>query len=142
MPPPRRAEPWQGRGRYEQRSDLPGEKLYSPGSQSGRFLNDRSGEFEFRGRIDFRDEAVLRIRGDEVYAETPPGRPMRDVRFSFTQPIPTQRLRGVELEQLDGRGELDLVEKPWEGNNYTAVIVVRDAAGSDDYYHFRLRWRR
>ncbi len=142
--PGARPSPWESgrRGEGRSRSDLPGERLSSPGYQSGRISNDRSGELEFRGRIDFLDEAVLRIRGDEVYAETPPGRQIRDVRFNFSQPIPTMRLRGVELEQLDGRGELDLVEKPWEGNGYTAVIVIRDPSGRDDYYHFRLRWRR
>jgi hypothetical protein len=35
-----------------------------------------------------------------------------------------------------------LLERPWQGNDFTAVVRVEDPSGGDDRYHFLLQWRR
>jgi hypothetical protein len=35
-----------------------------------------------------------------------------------------------------------LLERPWEGNNYQAVIQVSDPERGDDKYGFDLEWER
>ena len=92
------------------------------------------------GRID--GTVVFRIRGDRVFAEITSGRPVEVDRFSFSQPLPAATLGHVELEEKDGRGKIVVLERPWEGNGFTAVLQVSDPKRSDDRYHFRLKWKR
>jgi hypothetical protein len=52
------------------------------------------------------------------------------------------KMREVQVERKDGRGDVTLLEIPWDGNDYTAVVRVSDPKGGDDRYHFRLTWTR
>jgi hypothetical protein len=65
---------------------------------------------------------VLHIHSNQVRAEVLSGQPIRDQRFQFSQPLPTGNLRDLSLIDVSGRGKVELVEKPWEGNRYTAVV--------------------
>jgi hypothetical protein len=130
--------PRRGLGRWN--PDLRGERLTSRENYPGRYNNDREGWLEFEARID--EDLVLRIHRDEIYAETLRGRPLRDERFRFSQPLPSADLRDFDLERRDGRGDVELLERPNPNNDYTAVVRVRDRDGGDDRYRFRLRWRR
>jgi len=121
-------------------AEMPGEELFSEENDPARYDDAREGRFEFRGRVD--GAVIFRIRGDRVFAEALNGGPVQVERFSFTQPVPEELMRSVEIEQRGGRGEVVLLEKPWPGNRYTAVIHVSDPRSGDDRYHFRLDWRR
>jgi len=117
-----------------------GVELHSSDNNPSRYDNGPEGLFEYRGRVD--GTVVFRIRGDRVFAEAESGRPSEVERFSFSQPLPATKMRDVRVEQKDGRGEVTLLEIPWDGNGYTAVIRVSDPKGGDDRYHFRLTWTR
>ena len=120
---------------------LPGQPLSSNQNDPRRYnINNRSGKFEFRGRID--GEVVFHIRGDVVSAEAVQGLPVRVERFQFSQPIPGQQMPSFQLRQRDGRGRVELLEQPNPGNGFTAVIRVSDDRRGDDRYHFELNWRR
>ncbi len=121
-------------------SPIPGVELSSAENNPSRYDNSAEGLFEFRGRVD--GAVVFRIRGDRVFAEAESGGPVEVERFSFSQPLPATALAGIDVEQRDGRGEVVLLERPWQGNDFTAVIRVSDPRGGDDRYHFRLQWRR
>ena len=117
-----------------------GVELHSDHNNPKRYNRHDEGRFEFRGRID--GTVVFRLRGDRVFAEITSGRPLAVDRFFFSQPLPAVTLGRVEVEQKDGRGKIVVLERPWEGNHFTAVLQVSDPKRSDDRYHFRLHWKR
>jgi hypothetical protein len=120
---------------------IPGDELTSAYNSPSRYdIDDREGELEFRGRIDH--EVILYVRSDRVFADVLQGRAVGGVRFSFSQPLPARRLRGVGLDLKRGRGEVELIEEPGFANDYTTVIAIMDDRGGDDEYHFVLYWRR
>jgi hypothetical protein len=106
----------------------------------GDYRNGRSGVFEFRGNVD--DATVLRIRADQVREEDISGKPIQGDRFTFSQPLPNERLKSIELTEVTGRGQVELVEKPWEGNRFTAVVRITDRQRGNSPYSFKLVWSR
>jgi hypothetical protein len=121
-------------------SPLPGAELRSSDNDPSRYNSSNEGLFEFRGQVD--GSVLFRIRADRVFAEAESGGPVEVERFSFSQPLPLAAVAEVSVDQRDGRGEVVLLERPWQGNDFTAVIRVTDSRGGDDRYHFRLQWRR
>jgi hypothetical protein len=114
--------------------------LDSPRNDPGDYNRGRGGSFEFRGRVD--DVAILRVRSDQVREEDLAGRPIANEQFRFSQPLPAARVSTIEIVDVSGRGSVELVEKPWEGNRFTAVIRITDPQRGSDRYSFRLEWRR
>jgi hypothetical protein len=88
------------------------------------------------------DVAILYIRSDQVREEDIAGKPIRAERFEFSQPLPSTRLRSIELTEVSGRGRVELVEEPWEGNRFTAVVRISDPASGNARYRFKLVWSR
>jgi hypothetical protein len=70
-----------------------------------------------------------------------PGAPVADEHFKFTKPLP-DRDAEVRLEQVDGRGEIRLIEQPRESNHYTARVSIRDPGPGISDYVFTLVWNR
>jgi len=120
-----------GRGR----GNDPYDDRYGRGNNS-----DRDGVFEFKGRVD--GVTVLHIHGDQVRVENLSGQPLRDQTFHFSGPMPTSNLREVSLVESLGRGRVELIEKPWDGNRYTAVVRISDSSSGSGQYSFKLAWRR
>ena len=120
--------------------DLPGVEIFSDDNDPSRYNDADDGLFEFRGRVD--GTVRIRIRGDRVLAESTGGRPLEVERFSFTQPVPSSRVGDMGVERKDGRGQVVLLERPWEGNHFMAVVEISDPKGGDDRYHFRLTWKK
>ena len=115
-------------------------ELTSPKNDPSRYGMGPEGALDFRARVD--GTVVVRIIGDRVFAENTSGRPLELDRFTFSQPLPRQRLSRVELYKKKGRGEVVLLERPWEGNNYQAVIRISDPSGGAADYRFELEWER
>ncbi len=83
------------------------------------------------GRVDH--EVIVECRGNECRATEQRGQPVARDRFQFSRPLPGREVR-VSLDNIDGRGEVDLVEQPSVSNNFTARVRVRDMqAGASDY---------
>ena len=120
--------------------DLPGVEIFSGDNDPSRYNDADDGLFELRGRVD--GVVRIRIRGDRVLAESTAGRPLEVERFSFTQPVPSARVGDMRVERKDGRGKVVLLERPWEGNHFMAVVEILDPKGGDDRYHFRLSWQK
>jgi hypothetical protein len=100
----------------------------------------REGGMQVRGTVE--DVTVLRITGDRVRAEDLAGRTLRGEQVSFSQPMPYERVRSIQLADVQGRADIELVEKPWEGNKFTAVVLVSDPGRGATSYSFRLVWTR
>jgi hypothetical protein len=115
-------------------------ELTSPRNDPSRYRTGSEGALDFRARVD--GTVLVRIIGDRVFAENTSGRPLELDRFTFSQPLPRQRLSRVELYKKKGRGEVVLLERPWEGNNYQAVIRISDPSGGAADYRFELEWER
>jgi len=120
--------------------DIDRRRLDPGDNDRGRYHRTRDGWFEFSGRVD--QTVILRIHDDDVWAETRRGRPLADPRYRFSQALPQIPLRDLQVERLDGRGEVRLLEQPSGSNHYTAVVLIHDPEGGADQYRFRLRWRR
>lgn len=125
----------------QQAVSVPGVEVFSDKNRPDRYkLNDKEGWFDFEGRIDA--TAVIRVRADRVFIESIGGRPADVHGFDFSQPLPGGRLSRIGIRDKDGRGEITLLEQPWEGNGYLAVIQISDTKGGDAKYRFRLNWAR
>jgi len=110
------------------------------GNDSGGYGRGREGSLQVRGSVD--ELTVLRISTDRVRAEDLAGRPLRGEQVSFSQPLPYERVRSIQLVDVQGRGDVELVEKPWEGNRFTAVVLISDPQRGTSSYSFRLVWSR
>ena len=120
--------------------DLPGVEIFSDDNDPSHYDDAENGTFEFQGCVD--GTVRIRIRGDRVVAESTGGRPLAVERFSFTQPVPAARVGDMSVETKDGRGKVVLLEKPWEGNDFVAVVQISDPKSGDDGYHFLLTWKK
>lgn len=69
------------------------------------------------------------------------GAPVADEHFKFSKPLP-DRDTEVRLEDLEGRGQIRLVEQPRQQNNYSARVSIRDPGTGAGEYSFSLVWNR
>lgn len=121
-------------------ADLPGRLLSSSANNPAAYLPGGEGMLDFQGRFD--DLTFLHIRGDRIYAENPKGRPVMVREFHFTQPLPAARLRSIMVQKKEGRGKVELWERPESSNNYSLSIRIEDPKGGDAPYHFQVIWQR
>ncbi|HXS96074.1 MAG TPA: hypothetical protein VN736_15820 [Candidatus Limnocylindrales bacterium] len=95
------------------------------------------GQCDIRLQVD--NTAEVSVRGDSVFIHTLAGRDPRDDGSECNAPLPRDP-RGMRFEVKDSRGEIRLVSEPTRGNGGTAVVFIRDSAGGEGRYHFRLSW--
>jgi hypothetical protein len=98
------------------------------------------GWFEFRVWIDGSVEAF--VRGDRIRYEVLSGAPFQDPSISYSEPLPAAPLRSLRLVKQEGRGQVQLVEQPSEGNGYTVRVRIDDPARAGAVYRVRLEWER
>ena len=114
--------------------------LSPPADKPNYRPKDKHGQLEFRARVD--GNIYLYIRGDQIEVEYLSGRPMDEIRYRFSQPLPAEELDEVKLEDIEGRGSVRLLEWPNTGNNFTAKIRIVDDKPGAANYKFRLLWKR
>lgn len=119
---------------------LPGSRLSSFDNDSLRYDSSRAGQLEFRGRID--NEVDLYVRGDQINSVVKSGQLVKVERFRFTQPLPAVALSSIGVAKKDGRGSVELLQRPDSTNDFTAIIRVTDPQSGSDRYHFVLSWAR
>ena len=61
--------------------------------------------------------------------------------YKFSRPLPAHDAE-VHLENVDGRGEIRVIEQPRERNGYTARISIQDPSTGAGDYSFTLVWNR
>jgi hypothetical protein len=102
--------------------------------------NSKEGTLILRLIVD--GEIELRVQGDKIHYTVASGLPPREDGSEFTQPIPRTKLKSFKVDKKDGRGEIQLLEQPAPGNDYTARIRIDDPKGGDDKYRIEVKWKR
>jgi hypothetical protein len=145
----RRARRERKQDRWESADRMNNQQGYTPGA--GRVLattgnnpsaydNRRQGVMSFRGRVS--GTSLLVIEGDRVEEFTQSGNPLQVDSINFSQPLPAERIDNLRVQREQGRGRVQVMERPWSGNNYRAVLRITDEGRGSDYYSFDLVWRR
>jgi hypothetical protein len=94
--------------------------------------------YEWRGRVDREIRLQLRDDGAAVYrvgsreGQVGSGRVLRAI---------PQQGGQLSVERLEGRGIVDVVQQPSQGNDYTAVLRLRDPSSGAGSYHIVAYWR-
>ncbi len=114
--------------------------LSPPAEKPNYRLKDKNGQLEFRARVD--GAIYLYVHGDQIEVEYLSGRPIDEIRYKFSQPLPPQELDDVKLDDIDGRGSARLLEWPNAGNQFTTKIRIVDDKPGAANYRFRLSWKR
>jgi len=96
------------------------------------------GQCDIRLQVD--NEVDVSVHGDMVMIHTLAGRDPRDDGSECNAPLPDRDLQGFNYQVMDSRNEIRLVAEPSRRNNFTAIVHIRDSAGGEGRYHFRLSW--
>ena len=104
------------------------------------FKYTKEGSFTFRAIVD--DTALIKIENGELWGMTLKGHPVRVLDARFSQGYPQGDMERLDIAILQGRGDVEILEKPWSGNNYAIVVRIHDSRGGDDEYGFELRWKQ
>jgi hypothetical protein len=96
------------------------------------------GQCDIRLQVD--NEVEVSVRRDMVMIRTIAGRDPRDDGSECNAPLPDRNLEGFNFQVIDSRNEIRLVAEPSRRNDFTAVVHIRDSAGGEGRYHFRLSW--
>jgi hypothetical protein len=113
----------------------------------------RQGSMEWSGTVD--DRVNLIIRGRNVRVETLSGRRYGNGRYDFDREREDRRRDGdwdgrndgrrwdrsrANVERMDGRGNVRIIQQPNRRNNYTTIVQIRDEKGGPDRYRIRVDW--
>jgi hypothetical protein len=96
------------------------------------------GQCDIRLQVD--NEVEVSVRRDMVMIHTLSGRDPRDDGSECNAPLPDRNIDGFNFQVMDSRNEIRLVAEPSRRNDFTAVVHIRDSAGGEGRYHFRLSW--
>ncbi|HJS74663.1 MAG TPA: hypothetical protein VJ921_10270 [Vicinamibacteria bacterium] len=103
-------------------------------------LPEETEYFRWRGNVDGIDDIL--IKGSRVRIEHVAAKPIQNQDQRFSAPLPFAEVE-LNLEVIQGRGSVRLMEQPSQRNQYTAVVRVDDQDHSgDDRYEFELSWSR
>ncbi len=99
-----------------------------------------SGTVAWSGLVDGADEVLF--AGAAATVRHLAGSPAREVRASFSAPLPLEPV-AVRLLSTDGRGPITIVQQPAAENGFTTIVRVDDRQrGGTGRYQFTLRWSR
>ncbi len=103
-------------------------------------VSAQQSSMEWTGSID--DRANLMIRHRNVRVVTITGRRNGNGRANFDGDYGMgDRRRGrANVDRLDGRGSVRVVQQPNRGNNFTTIIRIEDLKGGADRYRIRVEW--
>ena len=98
----------------------------------------RSGTIAWSAIVDGTTEIL--ISGGSASVRNLNGEPPREVRSSFSAPVPRAPI-AVKLLSAVGRGSITIAQEPSAANGYTTIVRVDDSArGGQQRYEFTLRW--
>lgn len=97
------------------------------------------GQCDIRLQVD--NEVEVSVRRDMVNIRTIAGRDARDDGSECNAPLPDRDVPGFNYQVVDSRNEIRLLAEPSRRNDFTAIVRIRDGAGGEGRYHFRLSWQ-
>jgi len=97
------------------------------------------GQCDIRLQVD--NEVEVSVRRDTVSIRTISGRDARDDGSECNEPLPDRDVPGFNFQVVDSRNEIKMLAEPSRRNDFTAIVRIRDGAGGEGRYHFRLSWQ-
>jgi hypothetical protein len=104
------------------------------------FQYTKEGSFSFRAIVD--ETALIKIEQGQLLGMILSGQSMKVLDARFSEGFPQGDMERLDLARTRGRGDVEILEKPWSGNNYAIVIRIHDSRGGDDEYGLELRWKQ
>jgi hypothetical protein len=96
------------------------------------------GQCDIRLQVD--NEVEVSLRGDMLGIHTLAGRGARDDGSECNAPLPNRDIAGFNFEVIESRNEIRLLAEPSRRNSFAAIVRIRDTAGGEGRYRFRLSW--
>jgi len=98
----------------------------------------RSGTIAWSGLVDGVEEII--IGGASASVRHVSGAPARDVKTSFSAPVPRAPV-SVKLIFSNGRSPITIIQEPSSANGYTTIVRIDDSGkGGEKLHQFTLRW--
>lgn len=132
---------WDDAGRISRNRDdrYRGDRGYGTGTRSR--TDDRyrgsSATAHWSGEVD--NEVFVLMRGRQFFSTSVRGRAVYGQQVDVTSPLP-RRAVDVVLQDVQGRGRVELAEQPDASNNFTAKIRILDPETGAGSYSFSLAW--
>jgi hypothetical protein len=102
--------------------------------------NNNNGQelFEWRGGVD--REVQIVMRGNRIWTNNVGRTEPNNERSRTFASLPRQD--GEVVVRLEnGRGDVDILQQPTSGNNYTTIVRIRDPRGGSDNYRLAAYWQ-
>ncbi len=96
-----------------------------------------AGTAHWSGEVD--NEVFVLLRGRQVFNTAVRGRSVYGQQVDISRPLPRRPVT-VSLQDIQGRGQVELAEQPEPNNNYTAKVRVLDPDAGAGHYSFILAW--
>lgn len=93
--------------------------------------------FTWQGDVD--GSIVLTIQAKRLNTEVRSGAPVLNPAFHFAAPLPDSR-EPVRLQVVEGRGRVQILERPTLGNDYRLTILIEDLQDGRGHYSLALFW--
>jgi hypothetical protein len=103
-----------------------------------RVANTGSGFARWSGEVD--NEVFVLLRGRQFFNTAVRGRSVYGQQVDVSSPLPRNRQVYVNLQDIQGRGQVELVEQPDRSNNFTAKVRIVDPQAGAGSYSFSLAW--
>ncbi|MCO6510739.1 MAG: hypothetical protein J5I65_08090 [Aridibacter famidurans] len=111
-----------------------------PATDDGADVDDSRilGRFFWNGEVD--NEVHLTVSGTRITSEAISGRTLEEGTYSFTSALPRENDLIVRALKTDGRGIVSVIQQPNAGNDYSAVIRIKDEDGGARSYSLEIYW--
>src|SRR5579862_1854652 len=84
--------------------------------------------------------ATVFIHGHHVWVDNVVGKTVQNMNVDVASDLPHDVAVDVHLDDIQGRGSVELIRQPTADNNYTAAVRIRDPEPGRGHYHFHLEW--
>ena len=99
--------------------------------------NNGSGFARWSGEVD--NEVFVLLRGRQFFSTSVRGRAVYGQQVDVSNPLPRRQVY-VNLQDVQGRGQVELAEQPDQSNNFTAKVRIVDQEAGAGHYSFSLAW--
>lgn len=97
------------------------------------------GSVSWSGDVD--QGATIFIHSHHVWVDNVLGKSVENINVDIAADLPHDYAANVHLDDVRGRGSVELIQQPTADNNYTASVRIRDPEPGRGHYHFRMEWQ-
>ena len=112
---------------------------WNPGDSYDRTSDRGRQRLKWSGRVD--QDVVVSCVASQCSSEPKSGVPVMHEKTKFSGALPREPVR-VSLDEVQGRGEVRIVQQPAESNGYVTRVRITDRDAGPSDYAFVLTWKR